>query len=438
VALLLAMASVAFGHEGHGRIRHVVIVYQENHSFDNVFGRLCLRIDRCNGSRKAELLDGSTLRLATSPDIVPQAGHTTRAQTAAINGGLMNGWEQVNGCSEALDYGCLTQYSPSQIPNLSRLARRFVISDRTFQMDNVSSWGAHLELVAATLDGFLGDRAPQPRGSGLRRMGWGCDSGFDARWQPYPGGPVSWQPSCVPDYGLDPVEYPYGGAYRPTEVEHVPTIMDSLDRAGLRWTLYTAARPGESGYGWAICPTFAGCLYTRQRNRQVGHQGIIRNARAGKLPNFSVVLPTWRRSQHNDESMAQGDNWVGRVVRAIGNGPDWRTTAIFITYDDCGCFYDHVPPPEGLGIRTPMVIVSPWAKPQKTDSHTASVASMLAFTERVFDLPSLTEEDAAAYDYRRAFDFHQRPLDPIEKTRTRIGEKELEYLRNRTRPRGGT
>jgi hypothetical protein len=66
------------------------------------------------------------------------------------------------------------------------------------------------------------------------------------------------------------------------------------------------------------------------------------------------------------------------------------------------------------------------------------MASMLAFTERVFDLPSLTREDAAAYDYRRAFDFHQRPLDPIPRTRTRIGPKELEYLRNRTRPQGGT
>jgi len=350
----------------------------------------------------------------------------------------MDGWAEIPGCSQSRGYGCLTQYRPRQIPNLTRLARHFALSDRTFQMDSVSSWGAHLELVAATLDGFLGDRAPYPTGAQLRHMGWGCDSRLDASWRASPDDPVTSQPSCVPDHSLDPREYPYGGAYRPTPVKHVPTIMDELDRAGLSWKLYTAAGPGENGYGWSICPTFAGCLYTSQHRRQVSQGMVLKNARAGKLPNFSVVVPTWKTSQHNAESMAIGDNWIGKVVSAIEHGPDWRSTAIFITYDDCGCFYDHVPPPPGLGIRTPMVVVSPWVKAHKVDSHVASIASMLAFTERAFDLPALTGRDAAAYGYRRAFDFTQRPLRPVRMVHTRVPKAERRRLARAGRPPGGT
>jgi phospholipase C len=438
-AVLASVTSpVAAADRHHGHIRHVVIIYQENHSFDNVLGRLCVRPGRCDGSRTGKLPDGSPIRLAVSPDVVPPVAHTTGAQLRAIHGGQMDGWAEIPGCSQRTGYACLTQFRPRQIPNLTRLAQHFALSDRTFQMDTVSSWGAHLELVAATLDGFLGDRAPYPTGAELNHMGWGCDSRLDASWRASPDDPATSQPSCVPDYSLDQREYPYGGAYRPTPVKHVPTIMDELDRAGLSWKLYTAAGPGKSGYGWSICPTFAGCLYTSQHRRQVSHGMVLKNARAGKLPNFSVVVPTWKTSQHNAESMAMGDNWIGKVVSAIEHGPDWRSTAIFITYDDCGCFYDHVPPPPGLGIRTPMVIVSPWVRAHKVDSHVASIASMLAFTERAFELPALTGRDAAAYGYRRAFDFTQRPLRPVRMIHTRVPKAERRSLARAGRPPGGT
>src|SRR5439155_1658622 len=89
---------------------------------------------------------------------------------------------------------------------------------------------------------------------------------------------------------------------------------------------------------------------------------VIDDATNGTLPTVSIVTPTNSKSQHNFYSMKMGDNWIGQVVQAIENGPQWSSTAIFITYDDCGCFYDHVAPPAGLGIRVPMVIVSPYAK----------------------------------------------------------------------------
>ena len=116
--------------------------------------------------------------------------------------------------------------------------------------------------------------------------------------------------------------------------------------------------------------------------------------------------------------MALGDNWIGSVVSAIENGPDWNSTAIFITYDDCGCFYDHVAPPvNGWGIREPMVIVSPYAKPGYTDTTHTTFSGILAYTEHIFGLSPLGENDAQAYDFHNAFNYSQAPLAPGKDSR---------------------
>ena len=97
----------------------------------------------------------------------------------------------------------------------------------------------------------------------------------------------------------------------------------------------------------------------------------------------------------------------GQVVKAIQSGPSWSTTAIFVTWDDCGCFYDHVPPPPGFGVRVPMVIVSPFAKSGFTDTTSASFAGILSFTEHNFGLSPLGPNDAQAYPFTNAFNFRQ-------------------------------
>jgi phospholipase C len=248
----------------------------------------------------------------------------------------------------------------------------------------------------------------------------------------------------VPDRGLDRHRHPHGGAYRRTPVRHLPTIMDRLDAAGLAWRLYAATKAAHSPqqwnvpYGWAICPTFADCLYTQQSRHEVPNRRVIGDAAAGRLPSFSVVLPNVRHSQHNLDSMRAGDNWIGRVVAAIENGPDWSSTAIFITYDDCGCFYDHVPPPRGLGVRVPMVIVSPYARAGFTDSRTASFSSMLAFAERTLGVAPLSERDAGAYAYADSFDFTQTPQAPVRLRSRPVGARERTWLRAHPAPPDGT
>jgi phospholipase C len=389
-------------------ITHVVIIYQENHSFDNVLGAWCVQTGRCNGATSAQVFNGTTTKtvpLGAAADVVPPIDHTDTGQIRAMDGGKMDKWQTLSNCA-APAYNCLTQYQPSQIPNLISLANQFAVSDATFEANPMPSWGSHLDLVTASMDGFTGDN-PSPSTTGAPV---GCDSNLDAKWLS-PTGQLEWVPSCVPDPKLDKATYPYGGAYRATPVQWEPTLMDDLRTKHLTWRLFeTDSQTKGLPYGWAICPTFADCEYTIQKNNVITPSAqVIKAVTKGNLPNVTIVMPDLLHSQHNTYSMAMGDNWIGQVVSAIMNGPQWQSTAIFITYDDCGCFYDHVAPPAGDGPRVPMVIVSPYAKPGYVDSTPATLESMLAFTEHLFALPPLGRTDAQSYDFANAFSFAAAP-----------------------------
>jgi len=424
-------------------ITHIVVIYQENHSFDEVLGKLCQEQvnghNRCDGSTTARLSTGATYALTKSPDVVPVVNHDTKSSMLAINGGQMNGFDKIKGCTPTDGYKCLTYYDPTQIPNLAAYARAFAVSDRTFQMEQVPSYGAHIEIVAQQLDGFTGVK-PITGTAGTVGKGWGCDSLRDAPWLAAgTTGKPTYVASCIPDYSLDPTLYPHGGAYKSTPVAHVTSFMDVMSAHAVSWRFYAtpaSAVPagGQEPYEWAICPMFAGCLYSAQGANMRPSTEILTDAMNGTLPSFSLVLPngaTGKTSQHNGTSMSAGDNWMGQVVSAIQNGPNWSSTAIFVEYDDCGCFYDHVPPPSAkLGIRSPVVIISPYAKPGFADSNVATTSSLLAFTEHTFGLPSLVAgADGSAYDYSAAFDFTQTPLGPTPMITTPLSSQTKAYLR---------
>ena len=401
-------------------IKHIVVIYQENHSFDNVLGPWCDQTGKCNGIPATVTLKGGVVVTPSeATDLIPTMEHSVAGNAAAVDGGKMDGWASLKGCS-APQYACVSAFQPSQIPNLIALARNFAISDATFSMSDSASWGGHLYAVAATTDGFTGD-IPTATNGVTPGQGWGCDSNLIGRWQATLGGAYSMQPSCIPDYSLNSTQYPNGGAFAPTSVSHVPTIMDELDAAGLPWKFYT------SNYDWATCPSFAGCLYTSQRSNMVPTTNILNDAEAGTLPSFSLLLPTASTSsstsQHNDTSMLAGDNWLGQALSAIEDGPDWATTTVFITYDDCGCFYDHVAPgvnPDGTqqGPRSPLVIISPYAVAGYVDHTPTSFAGILAYVEQTFGLSALGVNDASAYPFTNSFDYNQSPLASVPMTVT--------------------
>jgi phospholipase C len=405
-------------------INHVVVIYLENHSFDSVLGFWCdQNPGRCpDGGMPStvKLSDGTVVSPSDDPDTVPAVNHNVASQLAAMNikGGVpqMNGWQSIpNGsCSASASYRCISGYRPKQIPNLATLAGDFAISNRFFSLADSPSWGGHLYSVSGTLDGFTGDNPRNVRGVNPG-TGEGCDKKIVAKWVNSQG-TQHFEPACIPDPSLS---LPNGGAWEPTPVPYVPTLLTRLDAAGLGWRIYSAT-PGQRGTFFSVCPFFAECLDGPDFSQVVASSQFQADAASGSLPVFSLVTPggsTFLDSCHNSQSMTACDNWVGSLVNAVEAGPDWSSTAIFITFDDCGCFYDQVAPPKAPdgtqeGPRVPLIIVSPYAKPGYSDTTPASFASILAYTENNFGLAPLGVNDAQAYDLSGAFDYSQAPLRP--------------------------
>lgn len=418
-------------------VRHVVVIYLENHSFDNVLGFWCdANPGRCpQGGMPASvtLSDGAVVSPSVMRDKIPNVNHDVASQRAAMNiqGGVprMNGWQNIPppGLCDAPRYQCISGAKPSAEPNITSLGGRFAISDNFFSLADSPSWGGHLYVVAGALDRFTGDN-PRAASRVTARPGWGCDSDKVTPWIS-PTGKHELEPACVPDPALS---QPNGGAFRHTPVAPIPTILDRLGTAGLTWRIYgVPVRDGErapvndysDGYVWSICPTIAKCLYTSQSKNLVPSANFQHDALNGNLPAFSVVTPggkTFKKSCHNLFSLTACDNWLGSLVSAIMDGPDWSSTAVFITWDDFGGFYDQVPPPSTLdangqqaGPRVPLIIVSPYAKPGYTDTSPTTFAGILGYTEHTFGLAPLGVNDAQAYDFSNAFNYSQLPLKRV-------------------------
>ncbi|WP_432398781.1 alkaline phosphatase family protein [Pseudarthrobacter sp. L19] len=155
-------------------------------------------------------------------------------------------------------------------------------------------------------------------------------------------------------------------------------------------------------------------------------------AKQGTLPAVSWVAPTDKVSEHAPNSIAAGQAYVAGLVNAVMSGPDWDSTAIFLTWDDWGGFYDHVAPPvadvNGYGLRVPGLIISPYARKGYIDHQTASHDAYIKFIEDDFlhgqridpatdgrpdGRPSVRENSPLLGDLTKAFDFNQAPQPPL-------------------------
>jgi len=162
-----------------------------------------------------------------------------------------------------------------------------------------------------------------------------------------------------------------------------------------------------------------------QMNRLVDTSQFYEDARSGNLPQVSWVIPSRPVSEHPLGGVREGMAYVTSLVNAIMKSPDWKTTAIFISWDDWGGFYDHVPPPKvdefGYGIRVPGLVISPYARQNFIDHNTYSFESWLRIVEERYGVRSMTKRDAKAADMRNAFDFSQKPRPPITLSASREG-----------------
>jgi phospholipase C len=381
-------------------IDHVVVIVKENHTFDNYF----------SGFPGAESTNMTPGGMAGRPplQLTYDLCHTHACGLADWAHGRMNGW------SDAHAYD---QYTEKDIPNYWQYARHFALADHFFSSMLGPSFPGHFFTLAAQA-GWATDNPSQT-------VPWGCDDGAGTTV------PTLVKGTCITQQVFPCFD--------------MPTIVDLLP-AGYTWKFYGDKLPPVVGQTWSMFDAVNHIRNTSAWRDHIVDEGTFdSDVATGKLPNVAFLVPQLLQSEHPPENICSGENWtVGHLNAIMDTGKQadglWWRTAILMTYDDFGGWYDHVPPPRqygcdsqspyGLGFRLPAIFISPWVKPGSVYKNVAHQASLAKFIEAVFGLQSLNSLDPAAQDGPQtddllgAFDFTQTPNQPLPLTsRNCLGQR---------------
>ena len=387
------------------KIRHIVFLVKENRTFDTLFGRF----PGADGVTEGVTCDGTVVPLTRAEDDSPGAAHSFQSGIVAINGGRMNCFDQLDSGHDLEGY---IQYHPDQIPNYWAYAQTFTLADRFFSSSYGPTAVEHYWIIASQSDRFVDNERPLESQGGEGKIGDYCDDPLERAWS-FPHFTDEEEREI---YRLE--EVPDVKAVRATWVERWPChdiriLPDLLEEAGISWKYYT----GPSPYLMVI-RGIPHVRYGPMWEKVRSWEEFVPDVEAGALPSVTWLVPPAEVSDHPGYgALCDGENWTVRQLNAIMQSPEWKHTAVVLTWDDFGGFYDHVPPPHldiyGYGPRVPAIVISPWSKPGAIFSETADFSSVLKLIETVFDLPALTERDANANDLLTAFDFEQAPNPPL-------------------------
>ncbi len=374
---------------GLANIQHIVFIVKENRTFDNYFGTF----PGADGATTGTISTGEVIDLGHTPDRTPNdIDHSFNGAVKAIDGGAMDMFDKLHGCGSfpGGNFLCMTQLTEDDIPNYFALARYFTLADAMFSSLTGPSFPNHLYTIAAQ----SGRAITNPSNSMGR---WGCDSPADSRTM------------LLND---DLTRTPFFPCFDNFDV---PTLADRLDAAGISWRYY-APNPGQSGYIWSAYNAIRQIRFGDDWANVVPPARFVQDALSTNFPAVSWIVVGSGLSEHPPSSSCDGENWTVRQLNAVMQGPNWNTTAVFLTWDDFGGFYDHVPPPAqdifGFGPRVPLLIISPYAISGKISHTVYEFSSLLKFAEERFGLDTLTDRDFRANDLLDSFDFTQDPLPP--------------------------
>jgi len=371
LAVLLAVALSFWACSERQPINHTVIILQENHTFDNYFGTF----PGADGVTSGVTSAGLTVSLAPLPDMdYSNLCNSWDCALRAMNGGKMDSFDLIGGGLSAY-----TQASQQQIPHYWEYAQHFVLADRYFTSVHGPSLPNHLFTLAAQSGGTIDNESASGGGVACDGTPSGTVTVIDAN------GTRTQQSPCF-DF---------------------MTMPDLLEAAGISWKYYIEGGTGVLGV----------IRHIRNSPMWTQNQGttaqFLKDAQSGQLPAVSWLITPYPDSEHPPNSTCTGESQTVEFINAIMQGPAWNSTVIFVTYDDFGGFYDHVPPPQvdqnGLGPRVPLLIISPFAKPGYISHTLYEHSSMLKFIETRYHLPSLTARDAVANNMLDSFDFRQPP-----------------------------
>ena len=375
---------------GSTPIQHIVFIVKENRSFDSYFGTF----PGAHGATSGAISTGQVIPLGRMPDLTPNdPGHGWTEALTAMDGVKMDRFDIIDGGNINGALLSYTQFQQSDIPNYFKYARNFVLSDNTFSSMHAGSFPQHLYTIAAQSDGVINIPFLNQGKTGL--SGWGCDD------------PANTLVQVMDEEGDITGEFP---------CFDFQTLADSMETAGVSWKYYAPAF-GEQGY---VFNTFDAINHIRNgslwNTNVVSDTQFATDALSGTLPAMSWLV-TGAASEHPPNSSCFGENWTVTQLNALMQGPDWSSTAVFLTWDDFGGFYDHVPVPQpdvyGFGPRVPMLIISPYAKPRHISHTLYEFSSVLKYAEETFGLAPLTERDANANDMQDSFNYSQNPNPPL-------------------------
>ena len=363
------------------KIQHIIFIIKENRTFDNYFGTY----PGADGATTATISTGQTIPLGHTPDQTPRdiAGHGWYDAIAGTDKGLMDQFDLIPGASLNGDMLGLSQLTQQDIPNYFTYAQNFVLADKMYSSMKGASWANHLYMVGAQAGGAF--TIPKTTVNS-----WGCDANPTASVQ-------VWDTD-------DTVSAPF-------PCFDFQTIADELQAAGVSWKFYA---PPQSDPAYVYSP-LDGISHIRFGSlwgtNVVSDTQFVTDAQNGTLPAVSWLVTRATTNEHPPSGSCTGENWTVNQMNALMQGANWSSSAVFLTWDDFGGFYDHVPPPTldkfGLGPRVPLLIISPYAK-KNFISHTKyEFSSVLKFIEERYGLSALTERDALANDMTDSFDFTQ-------------------------------
>jgi phospholipase C len=433
-------------------IQHVVIIFQENRSTDNLFQGLCIApygsATACSSTPSSTQYNiqnfginslGQTIplspidlgnSLSTPPPADPDDYDISHAHGAfedmcqlnvATGVCAMNGADLEGTCTPGVD-GCpqnpqFMYVNPADVAAYLQMAQTYTFADHMFQTNQGPSFPAHQFILSGT-------SAPT------------ATSNLFASENPLHGfGNVG----CIAPAGatvemIDPTGLQNTTMY--PCFEH-PTLTDLLDNAGITWRYYAPSAgsiwtapnaiehmcvPSAPTGGTCTGPDYTGASPKVVLNQTQANAQVLTDISSNQLQQVSWVIPSGHFSDHSGANLGCGPSWVTQVVNAIGNSPYWSNTVIIVAWDDWGGWYDHVPPPQVLanctqwgcgyvyGFRVPMIVISPYNVQSGYVSHvTHDFGSILKFVETNFNLPSLGYADAPADDLSDFFNYDQSP-----------------------------
>jgi phospholipase C len=414
-------------------IQHIVLVIQENRTFDNFFSTF----PGANGTTFGcmEPPSGETLRrrrhtssgcpsgdqyvLLTKANLAEPCdwSHSYRNYLTDYDDGNMDGFGLEGGgkkCPGKVGTKVYQYVDPKQIAPYWSMAEQYVLGDDMFQTQGSGSFTAHQDLIAGAT--FINHSRSKSLVDFPSHMPWGCDAP--------PGTKTSilfWTGTKIEDqYHKGP--FPCSKDYPNYGSDGYETLRDLLDAQSVSWTYYSppVKDPVNTGELWNAFDSIAPVRYGPEWKTNIKKpKAFFNDIEKGELPAVSWVIPDNPDSDH-PTMHDDGPSWVANVVNAVGESSYWDTTAIVVVWDDWGGFYDHVKPPlfdhaGGLGFRVPMIVISPYARETYPStpgyiSHTPyEFGSILKFIENTFNLGSLGTTDRRATSIVDCFDFTQPP-----------------------------